>query len=384
MSETSLLQKNARRRVDMFKREYGRGIVLLACHAALPVVLNTELLHLIRINFFLDTPEPLSYTEESDLLLSPICQEIGADLYEIEAEVRNILLQELVSEYGHERVREIAALLWQYTEQRFPWENHLRLKRAQQLTALNFLNPDKAKEWLAGAEESSGCPGSALQGWFVAMFEEIGRRDSLSRIIQNNLTKQPESEQGIQKQQERLQSLSQRIANRETDALNELINQFATKIQILIFRIIKDFGSMDDAEELASSVFMTVWQGIDKYDPSRGKFSTWIYTIVRYTALDFVRKIKRQKRVLMEYVELMDRGELTDEPDTFFQDIENLNEAISRLPTKKQKLITLYFYEDKSYAEIAKITGRTVGAIKRDIQRTVKNLLEIDKQQQLW
>ncbi|GAK60730.1 hypothetical protein U27_00628 [Candidatus Vecturithrix granuli] len=175
MPETSLAQKNARRRVEMFKREYERGLVLLACHAALPVVLNTELLHLIRINFFLDASQPLSYLDESDLLLSPICQEIGTDLYEIESEVRTLLLQELVSEYTHERVRAVAGLLWQYLDQRSPWEDHIRLKRAQQLTALNFLNPEAARQWIAQAEERSDASQEGLKDWFVAMYQELQR-----------------------------------------------------------------------------------------------------------------------------------------------------------------------------------------------------------------
>lgn len=175
MAATDIAQQNARRRVEMFKREYARGVVLLACHAALPVVINTELLHLIRINFFLDAPQPLSHLDESDLLLSPICQEIGADLYEIDSEVRTILLQELVSEYRHERVREVAGLLWQYLDQRSPWEDHIRLKRAQQLTALNFLNPDAAQKWIAQAEELSDAAQEELKDWFVAMYQELQR-----------------------------------------------------------------------------------------------------------------------------------------------------------------------------------------------------------------
>lgn len=165
----------------MFKRDYERGIVLLACHAALPVVLNTELLHLIRINFFLDAPQPLSHLDESDLLLSPICQEIGADLYEIDSEVRNLLLQELVNEYRHERVCAVAGLLWQYLDQRSPWEDHIRLKRAQQLTALNFLNPVAARQWIAQAEERGDAAQEGLKDWFVAMYQELQRSGFLER-----------------------------------------------------------------------------------------------------------------------------------------------------------------------------------------------------------
>ncbi|MCP4344422.1 MAG: DUF1566 domain-containing protein [Desulfobacterales bacterium] len=155
--------------INAFKQKYDSKVYKLACHAALPIVLSPDLLHLIRINFFMDMPDALLYTAETDLLLSPLCLEIGDDLYEIHPQVRDELLKELLKHEDKDRIRKLASLLWQYTEKFIPWRNNERLERAQQLTALNFLYPEKAREWLVIAEKCSD------REWLAAMYKEINR-----------------------------------------------------------------------------------------------------------------------------------------------------------------------------------------------------------------
>jgi hypothetical protein len=164
--------KLAEKRVSDFEQKYGYLALCLAYHAALPVAFNAELLHLLRINFFVDPPENLPYNAEFELLLSPLCREIDEGLYEIEPEIRDILLEGLQSIDAGKRVREVASLLAQYTDRFDPWRDRIELQRAQQLTALNFLDPAKAKEWLAEVEPEID---TAERDWYVAMRQEIDR-----------------------------------------------------------------------------------------------------------------------------------------------------------------------------------------------------------------
>ena len=172
----SIAQASAQRRINDFKRAYGERALHLAYHAALPVELDADLLHLLRINFFLDPPEPLPFTAESDLLLSPLCQEIAEGLYEIEAETRNILLQGFALTYQQtNRLQEVTTLLWRYVDEVAPWADRVELERAQQLTALSFLAPNQAQQWLTHAEQSSGRTMPVEREWFVAMGYELNR-----------------------------------------------------------------------------------------------------------------------------------------------------------------------------------------------------------------
>jgi hypothetical protein len=173
---------------------YGENALLFAYHAALPVALTPELLHLIRINFFLDPPDeaednwtPLPYWIEFDFLVSSICHQVDDGLYEIEPTVRDILLEKLVLTYKHtERIQEIASLLWQYTTDHLDWEDREGLERAQQLTALNFLAPDKALEWLETAETQDSEGEELEREWYVVMRQGVEKHNEILISSEDN------------------------------------------------------------------------------------------------------------------------------------------------------------------------------------------------------
>lgn len=52
----------------------------------------------------------------------------------------------------------------------------------------------------------------------------------------------------------------------------------------------------EDAEEIALTAMRKVADGIDQFDPSRAKFSTWIFTIAKHLAIDYLRRQGRQSK----------------------------------------------------------------------------------------
>jgi formylglycine-generating enzyme required for sulfatase activity len=171
-----MLIELAQKRVKDFEKNHGEVALQLAFHAALPVAFSADLLHLLRINFFLDPPKVLSYTAEFELLLSPLCEEIGEGLYEIKPEIRKILLKKLYLLDQGIRLKEVASLLWQYLDRYSPWNDRVELERAQQLTALNFLDPIKAQSWLTMVEAKIADGQAVERDWYIAMREEIDRQ----------------------------------------------------------------------------------------------------------------------------------------------------------------------------------------------------------------
>jgi SIR2-like domain len=107
-----LQNDDALQRVAGFARRYGEAHVLLAMHAALPLGLTPDLLHLVRINFVNGAP----WIAEADLLLSPLCEEVGGELYEMTSEARELLLDELRSdpEFGPPRIKAVGEFLVEY------------------------------------------------------------------------------------------------------------------------------------------------------------------------------------------------------------------------------------------------------------------------------
>lgn len=183
-----MTRASALRQLDAFGREYGPSMRLFACHASLPVVLDPEFVHLLRVNFFLDPPLALPYEAEADLLLSSLCDEADEGLYAIEPETRDVLLEVLVTEVGSDRLADVARLLWMYSERRAPWRDRPQLTESQQLTALNFLDPERALQWLARGERAAG---SGTGRWFVAMRREILERAAAVRRAADRTSAEP-------------------------------------------------------------------------------------------------------------------------------------------------------------------------------------------------
>ncbi|ESZ04411.1 MULTISPECIES: DNA/RNA non-specific endonuclease [unclassified Mesorhizobium] len=168
----------AERLLAAFKRKHHPGLLGLASHAALPVVLNPEVVHLLRINYFLDPPYTLPYKAEASLLLSSVCTEIDDGLYIIDPAIRDLLLARLVADFTLLRVRDAARLLWEYSGRATPWGERLGLAEAQQLTALNFIDPARALGWLSRARRGEGALSINDDRWFVALESDLRERAS--------------------------------------------------------------------------------------------------------------------------------------------------------------------------------------------------------------
>ena len=187
MSDTEAQEKSAQRRIAEFERRYGQAALRLARYAALPVAITPEFLHLLRINFFLDPPNALPYEAEAEMLFSSLCREVGECLYEIGSDSRALLLQQLAQQETDERLKEIAALIWLYSQFEGVWRGRVSLERAQQINALTFLEPETANAWLDETEKKASAGERIDRSWLIAVRRErdwIQQKTSSVQLLQ--------------------------------------------------------------------------------------------------------------------------------------------------------------------------------------------------------
>lgn len=76
--------------------QYNFGHFILACYAALPAVLNSDLLNKLWVNFknyqYKGENYEIHQIASADLLLSPLLEEIGYELYVMPESIRTTLL----------------------------------------------------------------------------------------------------------------------------------------------------------------------------------------------------------------------------------------------------------------------------------------------------
>ncbi|MGL4501316.1 MAG: HEAT repeat domain-containing protein, partial [Planktothrix sp.] len=148
----------AQRRINAFKKRFGEPHLYLAYHAALPLALTPDLLYRIWANFrrdiqdeFIDIP----WIAVSDLILSSLCDEVGHELYEMDATVRQELLDQLKADprFTEKRLKEVASFLLEYVQRDLDSQDSYdrEFAQSQSWAAWAYKQPEKSVELLAAA-----------------------------------------------------------------------------------------------------------------------------------------------------------------------------------------------------------------------------------------
>ena len=167
----------------------------------------------------------------------------------------------------------------------------------------------------------------------------------------------------------------------EKDAFRDLVERHKTSVINVIYRQI---GDRWEAEDLAQRVFIQVYHSADRYKPS-AKFTTWLYTIVRNTTLNEIRRRHRHKAESLDLIQdgtedspgktVADQHTTNPVAETLENELENkIRSVIQSLPEDQRVAIILLRYEERSYEEIAQVLRCSVGATKSLIHRARETL----------
>ena len=124
-------------------------------------------------------------------------------------------------------------------------------------------------------------------------------------------------------------------------------------------------------------VFVKVLRSIDSYDPDQAALATWISRIAYHEALNSVRGRKPQMVYMEDYNTEVSYTE-SDSADRE-QTLQQLEQAIDRLQPNEQAVITMFYYDDMSLADIAYVTGSQISTIGSQLSRIRKKLYQIIK-----
>ncbi|MBQ0059539.1 MAG: RNA polymerase sigma factor, partial [Lachnospiraceae bacterium] len=102
------------------------------------------------------------------------------------------------------------------------------------------------------------------------------------------------------------------------------------------------------AEELASDVFLKVFEKLDKFDDTKASVSTWIFTITRNTLIDYFRT----RRVHSEIPEDISTESDIEENYCKNEMLETLADALESLPERERDLIILHYYSGQTLKEV--------------------------------
>ena len=126
--------------------------------------------------------------------------------------------------------------------------------------------------------------------------------------------------------------------------------------------------------DLYQEVVLNLWKGFPKFR-NECTVSTWIYRVSLNTCISGFRKESRRATKIP--VSFLQEDILADDESPDIEEkINEMYRLINRLTTL-EKAIILLILEEKSYREIADITGLTVSNVATKLKRTKEKLKEM-------
>ncbi len=122
-------------------------------------------------------------------------------------------------------------------------------------------------------------------------------------------------------------------------------------------------GQVNDsylAEDLASDVFLKVYEKLDLYDETKASISTWIFTIARNKLTDYYRG----RTVFGEIPETMADGSDIEEDMCNNEMLEILAGALEKLDERERDIIILHYYSGVTLKEIGQRLGISYAYVK--------------------
>ncbi|GAB2685457.1 sigma-70 family RNA polymerase sigma factor [Mucilaginibacter koreensis] len=158
----------------------------------------------------------------------------------------------------------------------------------------------------------------------------------------------------------------------------------------IYFMALKMVNNKEDAMDLTVETFAKAFEKLDKYQPDFA-FSTWLFRVATNNCIDFLRKKKLNTLSIHSMMEeeedsrpLQIKADAPNPEESSIkkQESQELKILIESLPPRYRNLLTLRYFDELSYEEIAQQLDLPLGTVKAQLFRAKYLLGNILKEKQ--
>jgi len=151
------------------------------------------------------------------------------------------------------------------------------------------------------------------------------------------------------------------ISARHAGAMEEFFDRHERHVYRFILRTFKDEGL---AEDVTAETFCELWRAAAASFKGQSRVSTWLLAIARNIAISVLRRRSEQAIDENDALTIEDAG---DNPEVAAAKKERdaiVAHCLKSLPPTHRQLIDFFYFQDKSIAEVAKLTGVPANTVK--------------------
>ncbi|MDX1478747.1 MAG: RNA polymerase sigma factor [Saprospiraceae bacterium] len=161
------------------------------------------------------------------------------------------------------------------------------------------------------------------------------------------------------------------MRKRDQRFMELVYDQYADRLYGVAYRIMQDDAS---AQDVVQESLIKVWKKAADFDPTKARLFTWMFSVVRNTAIDKVRS--RQKRDSREI-----QIDAEDVSHLGHRDIvpEHMDVAahLEKLEDKYKSVLSLLFFKGMTQQETSDALGIPLGTVKTRLKIGLRELRKV-------
>ena len=132
----------------------------------------------------------------------------------------------------------------------------------------------------------------------------------------------------------------------------------------------------DLAEEAVQEAYVEIWRKAASFDAARGPAPAWIAGIVRYRAIDLLRRLQRRDQLEggETQLEIPDPGPLASDLVIDMETAGRLAGCLNTLRSEQEQAIRLAYFDGLTYEQVSHRLNSPVGTTKSRIRRGLLHL----------
>ncbi len=168
-----------------------------------------------------------------------------------------------------------------------------------------------------------------------------------------------------------------------TDALKLLYNRYSNGLFNFTLRYT---NNREISEDILQEVFTRIWRSSHTFDPDKGTFKTWLFTI----GINLTRKEMSKKQYDYDHLDFDEIRSFDTKPvrsnDNLIQKTElkdTIEKALARLNPFLKEVVILKHFQNLKFTEIEEITKIPVGTLKARFHNALVQLRKLLENQEL-
>jgi RNA polymerase sigma-70 factor (ECF subfamily) len=184
------------------------------------------------------------------------------------------------------------------------------------------------------------------------------------------ITKLRELNKTKERSEQRLDSLARRLRAGDHTAAAELVDIYYKQIYLFMRRLGHD---RQVSEDLTQESFLNAWHHIGQLRDGKA-LNGWLYRIAGNVSRLYWRRHKHKKMAALENVDISDSTNTGHDIVEHNEQLEQLKNAVARLPVKLRQTVVLHYMQQLTIAEAADAAGIRDGTFKSRLNRALTTL----------